>query len=487
MGNDAKLSIVLEAVDKTEKAFNDVKDKLHENEKQTEKFSVSLATMAKVAAGAFAAVAGAVAISVKQYANAGDEIQKMAIRTGFSTESLSELRHAANLSGTSIGAMETAITRMSRTLTAADEESKGAQKSIERLGLSVDDLLQLSPEERFLQLAYAVAEIEDPALKTAAAMDVFGKQGTQLLPMLAEGKEGLDAMREEAHRLGIVFDEEGANKAARFNDQMERMQKAFQGIMFAVASFVIEPISNFIQLVIDGAVKIREFTEAIFGSEVSFSNIKEALDSTTGLVTLFKNTWETVVFLYEQQLKPALLELWDTLKPFKPLLDALIQVFGTALVIAIGTAILVLGALAMALVGALTMATKFYNFLIGSFSDAWDWITDKISASIDKIEAFISKIKEAFNMVGGLPKSIGGGIAKAFGVKSVDDAIISPRGDIITTNPRDYLIATTNPAGLMAGGNGGVTIYVDNFIGESEYVEKFGDKIARILKDNARL
>ena len=47
------------------------------------------------------AILAAGVMSVKSFAKMGDEVAKMARKTGFTTETLSELRHAAELSGTS--------------------------------------------------------------------------------------------------------------------------------------------------------------------------------------------------------------------------------------------------------------------------------------------------------------------------------------------------------------------------------------------------
>ena len=50
--------------------------------------------------------------------------------------------------------------------------------------------------------------------------------------------------------------------------------------------------------------------------------------------------------------------------------------------------------------------------------------------------------------------------------KSVDDAVISPGGGIITTHPDDYLIATKDPQGLAnsVGGSGGSSAKVESLL-----------------------
>ncbi|GAG88856.1 unnamed protein product, partial [marine sediment metagenome] len=89
----------------------------------------------------------------------------------------------------------------------------------------------------------------------ALAADIFGRAGTQLLPMLANGTEGLTEMREEAHKLGIVFDQEAANKAAELTDAMTRVKQATSGLKMAIADKLIPslmPLIKRIEEVISG-------------------------------------------------------------------------------------------------------------------------------------------------------------------------------------------------------------------------------------------
>ncbi|RMF73571.1 MAG: hypothetical protein D6744_15445, partial [Planctomycetota bacterium] len=66
--------------------------------------------------GASAAILGPLAAAVKQFSSAGDAVHKMAARTGLSAEAISELGHAANLSGTNMQTLETGVRRMQQTI-----------------------------------------------------------------------------------------------------------------------------------------------------------------------------------------------------------------------------------------------------------------------------------------------------------------------------------------------------------------------------------
>jgi hypothetical protein len=61
-----------------------------------------------------------------------------------------------------------------------------AKLAYDRLGISVSELKELSPQEAFNEVAEKLSEVEDPAKRTAIAFDLFGKQGAAILPALKE-------------------------------------------------------------------------------------------------------------------------------------------------------------------------------------------------------------------------------------------------------------------------------------------------------------
>jgi len=185
-----------------------------------------------VAGGAIVATFG---LMIKKYVAAGDQIDKMSRRTGFAAETLSELRYAAEISGADIGSLEKAVKRMARTIVEAGDGMAEYVDALARVGIEYKDLEGLNPEEQFLKIGYAIAELEDPTLRSAAAQEIFGRAGTQLLPLFAQGAEGLDALREKAHELGIVFDTEAAEKAARLADAQLTLTSALRGVTISIA------------------------------------------------------------------------------------------------------------------------------------------------------------------------------------------------------------------------------------------------------------
>jgi hypothetical protein len=208
------------------------------------------AFLAVGAAGAV--VTGALGLSMKSFAQAGDEVQKMALRTGLTTEALSELKFALEQSGSNIEGFEKGIRRMASFIQDGRDGLTETTRALDTLGIAVEDFDGLSPEESFDKLSTALAGVEDDLVQSALAQDIFGRSGTALLPLLAQGADGIDKLKQEAHDLGIVFDQDAANAAARLVDAQNTLSKSFQGVQIAIAEGLAPALSGFLE----GAAKV---------------------------------------------------------------------------------------------------------------------------------------------------------------------------------------------------------------------------------------
>jgi hypothetical protein len=115
-----------------------------------------------------------------------DSTNKLSRALGVSFGELQRLQLAADLSGASSEQLATAFTRAQVTITKAAQGGTQATRALRTLGLSVDELTDLSSTEQFQRLATAIAGIENPAARAAAAVEIFGRSGAQLLPTFQE-------------------------------------------------------------------------------------------------------------------------------------------------------------------------------------------------------------------------------------------------------------------------------------------------------------
>jgi len=207
--------------------------------------SFKKAGMAMTVAGG--AVVGALALMITKTAKAGDEIHKMSLRTGISATALSELKHAAEISGASLSDIEKGIKKMSKSMTDADAGLATYVKSFDRIGISMQDLKGLKPEEQMLLIGEAIAGLASESEKAATAQEIFGRAGTTLLPLFKEGKIGIEALREEAHKLGVVFDQEAAAKAAALVDAQTRLKASMTGVTQNIALSLMPILTKLVE------------------------------------------------------------------------------------------------------------------------------------------------------------------------------------------------------------------------------------------------
>lgn len=150
-----------------------------------------------------------------------DQIGKRAGVLGISAERYQELSFAAERTATSIGTVESAIIRANNVLAKAATGDKAAAGSFALLGLKVQQLKHLRPDEVFDRIAEALSTIEDPATRNQAILEVFGKTGQELNNFLREYL----VLGNEARSIGAIVDNDAVAAAASINDQLTNLNK----------------------------------------------------------------------------------------------------------------------------------------------------------------------------------------------------------------------------------------------------------------------
>ncbi len=180
---DNHTNIILTAVDKTQAAIKSATGGI-----QTLSQTISSVPGFGGIAASLGALAGAgtfkllIADTISWAAGMDD----LAEKTGASVENLSSLSRIAKISGADMGMVEQGLIRMSKALSGADDEAKGAGHALAFLGLKAEDLRKMDSAEALKAVADAMAKYGDGTGKTALALDLWGKSGAQLLPLIKD-------------------------------------------------------------------------------------------------------------------------------------------------------------------------------------------------------------------------------------------------------------------------------------------------------------
>ncbi len=199
------------------------------------------------------------ASAVKHFSDTGAALDDMSKRTGLSAEALSELGFAADQSGAGLEVVEKGVRKMQQTILDATWGLKTALDAFQMLGLTLADLEGLSPEEQFTLIADRLDGIADPSNKAALAMKVFGRAGTQLLPMLEGGAAGLDKLRQQARSLGLTVSTETAAKAALLDDTLDVLRRVVLDLAFDVGSVLADAVIRVTNEIVAAARAVNEW------------------------------------------------------------------------------------------------------------------------------------------------------------------------------------------------------------------------------------
>lgn len=221
---------------------------------------ISIASSAAlVGIGAFAVK------SVKDLAGVAEEITNLSKQTGVTVAGVQALRLASDQSGISLEAMAGAIKKMQLNLVTADADK--LEESLGFLNLKFNDIANLKPEEQFFEIGNEIAKIQDPMQRTAMAVDLFGKSGTDVLAIFGDGATTLQEWTKKAEEMGVMLDSKTIEAALKADDAFDNFDATVKGIVQTVAvdflpviTQMVEEIKPVIQNVISWMKENKELT-----------------------------------------------------------------------------------------------------------------------------------------------------------------------------------------------------------------------------------
>lgn len=262
---DNKTQIIIKAKDETRAAFQSVQASLG----NLEKYAVGLTPILAGISGALSAASFASSIDgAIKFAAAIDD---MAERTGASVENLSALSGVAKIGGHDMALVEKGIKLLNKALHDTDDESKGAQKAIAAIGLSVKDLRDLDPAEAFLQVSKALDKFADGGGKSAAAMAIIKKIGADLLPFMKD-------LAEKSELVGKVTAEQAA-QAEIYEKNVNKLAASFGALAKTAAMELVPALASVTSQMVAGLQSSGGWMNFLrnLGSLNTFQGIPEQL------------------------------------------------------------------------------------------------------------------------------------------------------------------------------------------------------------------
>ena len=148
-------------------------------------------------------------------------------------------------SGTSIDALKPSFKKL------AEQAEKGSD-AFQKLGISEEEVANLSQEDLFARVITGLQGMEAGSERTALASQLLGKGATELGALLNTSAADTEAMRQRVHELGGVMSNEAVKAAAGFEDSLQDMNTAIDGIKRGLMSEFLPSITT----VMDGVTEL---------------------------------------------------------------------------------------------------------------------------------------------------------------------------------------------------------------------------------------
>jgi len=273
------LQILIKAFDGTQKALRSIQAGFAKLSKVFFNFKTALVGVAG---------AGGIGLLIANSLKATDTLAKTASKIGTTTEALSALQYAGQLTGVEVNTMNMALQRFTRRASEAAVGTGEAKGALRELNVDARSLVRLPLDERMLVLADAFAGVENESDRLRLAFKLFDSEGAALVNTLGQGRQGLSEMLGEARSLGVVMSSGAAQGVEDANDALFRMQSLFGGIIKQTVAALAPAISALADMM---TKKVRgSFNDANNGiQEFAKALAKDAVEGMIAAVKGFEN------------------------------------------------------------------------------------------------------------------------------------------------------------------------------------------------------
>lgn len=176
-----------------------------------------------------AAATGVTLISLAKrgldYASSLGEVSQ---QLGVTTRDLQVYRYAASQAGVEQDGMDASLAKLTTTMGKAQLGAEAPRKAFDALGISLDDLKGKTAGDVIPLIAEGLSKITSPAQRAALLLQLFGKAGQQLEPLLAGGRVQIDEFAAAAERLGLVISDDRIQSADEAADKLAEVKQVLE-------------------------------------------------------------------------------------------------------------------------------------------------------------------------------------------------------------------------------------------------------------------
>lgn len=320
-----KINIVLQGIDNTTKAFNNIKRNLDVLDRRTKLLQNTFKGVAVAATASLTAIGVVVGTSTARI----DRLVKTSEKLGIGVEFLQQFRFAAEQVGIRTETADMALQRFSRRVAEARKGTGEAKDTLTQLGIALFDSSGQARaiEDVMFDVADAMSETKDASEQVRQAFKFFDSEGVALVALMKEGSGTMRDFFSDAQNLGAVLSTDAAKGVADFADAFTRVKTGIKGVtdqFTAGLAPVLEQISeDFAQFIIDTNAEIEKLGFESLGQYLA----TEFLDIILTITEVLEGTFNTIIGLVnsvtERGISLGLIEESENAKALRAELDTL--------------------------------------------------------------------------------------------------------------------------------------------------------------------
>jgi hypothetical protein len=203
-------------------------------------------TATKVGAGLMAAGAGLLAFAISGISTAeqlGTEVRKLQRYTGMTAEEASKLAAVAKHVNVPVDTLAAGLGKLSKAMEAGSP-------GFDSLGVSARDSDgKLKSLGAFLpELADKFKDLPNGPEKTATALQLFGRNGMEMMPFLNKGAAGMKELGDEAEKMGLVLSQDNVDQILKSKEAHKKLDETLQGLKTQIGLQVMPVITSFTEI-----------------------------------------------------------------------------------------------------------------------------------------------------------------------------------------------------------------------------------------------
>lgn len=417
---------------------------LKETDKRAKSTGEKFKDVAKKAAGigtavvgAGTVVAGGLTAIAKGTASAGDRVDKLSQKIGLSREGFQEWDFITSQSGMNIEQLQMGFKTLVNQVDGVTQGNKKSIENFEKLGISIKDAggKIKSQEQIFEEAVTAFQGMEEGAEKAKLANDLFGRSGSELMPLLNGAAGSVEELKKQAHDMGMVMGDQAVTDAAALTDMLDVLQRTVGGLMNKLGAALMPVLMSVLQIITDNMPLIQGMFETlapvladVFEKllpplvELASALLPVIIDLFAEILPFLSEVMETimpVIIDLLNMLLPPIIEIVKALlpvlisliKPLLPLLQPilkLLQPFIDLLMILLEPLVDLINMILPPLISLFTQImnkvlpplTKAFEFLAGILGDVFKGALEGLKPIIDNVigifKGIIDFIKNVF-------------------------------------------------------------------------------------------